>query len=212
MPSIRVCSDEDTELTCYALQSRLRTQQTVALREARKLWFTGKGQPDSCGMLFEAALSAGIINEKDIRHRLRLALETNNVSLAVKLASLSEQLDDKYAGFSAMMKSAAADPDRYLKKLIPDNSDHANHAESRRLPKRASDTAIEAQVSGHREQPVSEFAGKSRVRSVAAITLPPPGWFGWENILSRLGLSKKGGQPAADQRDDPAPIAPLQKT
>ena len=35
--------NEDVELACYALQSRLRSQGLVALRDARKLWFTDKG-------------------------------------------------------------------------------------------------------------------------------------------------------------------------
>ena len=58
--------NEDTELACYALQSRRRNHELDALREARKLWFTGKGQPDSCGKLFEAAMAANIISEQDV--------------------------------------------------------------------------------------------------------------------------------------------------
>ena len=194
--------DQDTELTCYSLQSRLRTQKSIALREARQLWFTGKGLPESCGMLFEAALSAGIINEKDIRHRLRLALETNNASLAIKLA---EQLDDKYAGFSVMMKSAAADPDRYLKRLIPDISSHANNADTAAAKTRI-DTAIQAQVSGI-EQP---FHFENPLSAPGAITSSSsPGWSGWENILSRLGLSKKGSPSAATANEQIAPSSKL---
>jgi len=111
--------NEGTELTCYALQSRQRSQELAVLRKARELWFNGKGQPESCGPLFEAALTAGIINEQDVSKRLRLTLESNNVSLATKLA---ERLDDTYPGLSAALKSAAADPDRYSEKLTQRNA------------------------------------------------------------------------------------------
>ena len=104
--------NEDTELSCYALQSRLRNQEQAALGEARTLWFNGKSRPDSCGPLFEAALSAGIISEQDIWQRLRLALEAGNVSLARQLA---ERLGDAIS--PAALQSAAADADRYLENL-----------------------------------------------------------------------------------------------
>ncbi|TAN72583.1 MAG: hypothetical protein EPN14_10495, partial [Gallionella sp.] len=106
--------NEDSELTCYALQSRWRSGDQAALREARGLWFSGKGQPDSCGPLFEAALSGGIIGEQDVWQRLRLALEAGNVSLAGQIA---ERLTGNYAVQPAALGSAAADADRYLEKV-----------------------------------------------------------------------------------------------
>src|SRR3989338_7160488 len=106
--------NEDTELTCYALQSRLRNQDQTALREARTLWFSGKGQPESCGAPFEAAISAGVIAGQDISQRLRLALESGNVSLAKQLFS---RLDGDQAVSSRALESAAADALRYLDKL-----------------------------------------------------------------------------------------------
>ncbi len=109
--------NEDTELTCYALQSRLRSREQEALSEARRLWFSGKGQPDSCGPLFEAALSAGIIGEQDIWQRLRLVLEAGNVSLARQIAA---HLTGNLAVSPAALESAASDADRYLEKLAPD--------------------------------------------------------------------------------------------
>lgn len=101
----------DTELTCYALQARRRTQEQDALQEARKLWFSGAGQPESCGTLFEAALAAGIISEQDVWQRLRLALEAGNVSLAKQLAG---RLPGKQAPSPAALDSAYNDPERYL--------------------------------------------------------------------------------------------------
>ena len=111
--------DEDTELTCYALQSRLRNQEQTALGEARTLWFNGKSQPDSCGPPFEAALSAGVISEQDVWQRLRLTLEAGNVSLAKQLA---EKLRGNYSVSPAALGSAAADADRYLEKLALNNA------------------------------------------------------------------------------------------
>ncbi|HCI15148.1 MAG: transglycosylase [Gallionellales bacterium GWA2_60_142] len=105
--------NEDNELACHALQSRSRSQPQAVLQEARMLlWFSGKAQPGNCGPLFDAAIAAGIITEPDIWQRLRLVLETGNVSLAMKLAA---KLDD--AGLVASLRGAAADADRYLGKL-----------------------------------------------------------------------------------------------
>ena len=110
---------QDAELICYALQSRHRDEDLVALSEARLVWFSGKGQPDSCGVLFDDALSAAIISEPDIKLRLRLALEAGNVSLALGLAERLADSNAEWSGtmFSAALKSAAADADRYLGKL-----------------------------------------------------------------------------------------------
>lgn len=113
--------NEDTGLTCYALQSRLRNQEQTALREARGLWFNGKSQPESCAPVFEAALSAGAIGEQDIWQRLRLALEVGNVSLARQLA---ERLGGAIS--PAALQSAATDADRYLEKLILNNANEGS--------------------------------------------------------------------------------------
>jgi len=134
--------NEDTELTCYALQSRLRSQEQAALHETRGLWFSGKGQPDSCGPLFEAALSAGIISEPDVWQRLRLALEVGNVSLAKQLAG---HLTGNHAVSPAALESAAADADRYLEKLVLDKKNDGQRAVAlfalQRLAKQSPDLA-----------------------------------------------------------------------
>ncbi|MDO8465705.1 MAG: transglycosylase SLT domain-containing protein [Gallionella sp.] len=117
--------NEDTELTCYALQSRLHKHGQAALREVRGLWLSSRGQPESCGLLFEAALSAGIIGERDIWQRLRLTLEAGNVSLAERLV---ERLAGNYAVPPAALKSAATDADRYLEKLALDSTNEGQRA------------------------------------------------------------------------------------
>ncbi len=191
--------NEDTELACYALQSRLRTQQLMVLNETRKLWYTGKSLPDNCGMLFEAALSAGIINERDIRHRLRLALETNNTSLANKL---SGRLDDKYAGFSVMMKSAAADPDRYLRRLVPDISSLPNNTDMTASEARINED-IQAQIFGAEQH----FHLGNPASSPIAIPSSSTGSSGWENILSRLGLGMKVDPSPVDVSGQLTPLS-----
>ncbi|MDD2915515.1 MAG: transglycosylase SLT domain-containing protein [Gallionella sp.] len=135
--------NEDTELTCYALQSRLHRQEPTALREARGLWFSGKGLAESCGPLFDAAISAGIISEHDIRQRLRLTLEAGNVSLAAQLA---ERLTGSYAIPPSALKSAAADADRYLEKLVLEKANEGERAVAlfalQRLAKQSPDLAV----------------------------------------------------------------------
>lgn len=109
--------NEDTELACYALQSRLRNQADAAMRNARGLWFTGKAQPESCGVPFDAAITAGIITPQDIDERLHLALEAGNVSLAKQMAG---KLTGDFAVEFSALDSAARDADRYLDKLALD--------------------------------------------------------------------------------------------
>jgi len=102
----------DLELTCYSLLSRSRGNYLLALRDARALWFDGATLPESCGTLFESARSVGIINEPDIRQRLRLAMEGNNVTLAAYLAGL---LKETAIALPGELRKAASDPDRYLR-------------------------------------------------------------------------------------------------
>ncbi|MGB9093269.1 MAG: transglycosylase SLT domain-containing protein, partial [Gallionella sp.] len=177
----------DSELACYALQSRRRSQDTEALRGARKLWFIGKELPDSCDVLFKAALSAGIISKQDVSRRLRLALEANNVSFAIQL---SAQLDQQYAGLPAMLRSAAADPDRYLRKLTSGNFRSAN-IPAAQAPAGAS---IESPAAGD-EAPGSAVAA---VSAPAATTTPPfAEQYGWRNLLFRLGFGSSADTASA---------------
>ena len=135
--------NEDAELTCYALQSRRRTQEEEALRESRNLWFSGKGQPESCGPLFEAALASGVISEQDVWQRFRLALEAGNVSLARQLA---ERLSGNLAISAASLNGAATDAEGYLDKANLDKASEGQRAVAlfalQRLAKQSPDLAI----------------------------------------------------------------------
>jgi len=97
----------DVELTCYALQARGQFQA----EEVRPLWLVGKEQPDSCAPVFEQALARNLLDEQDIRQRLRLALESGNVSLAKQLTG---RLPAGTAPSPAELTSAANHPERYL--------------------------------------------------------------------------------------------------
>lgn len=134
--------NEDTELTCDALQSRRRSQEQAVLQEARMLWFNGKSLPGSCGPLFDAAIAAGIIGEQDIWQRLRLTLEAGNVSLA---KSLAEKLSEGQS-LATMLGSAATDADRYLEQLTLNKESRGQRVAAlfalQRLAKQSPDLAI----------------------------------------------------------------------
>ncbi len=77
---------EDPELICYALQARLALHKdNGALKEARALWFQGSAQPDACAPLFDTILRQGLLEEDDVWARIRLALETGNVTFVRQL-------------------------------------------------------------------------------------------------------------------------------
>ena len=121
----------EPELVCYDLQARQYQLTTkvaaedvqevlgppeaptyAELHEARQLWLAAKEDlPDSCTPLFNAAIANGIISDADIATRLRLALESGNVSLAKQL---SKKLPPQRAIAAPALDSAAADPERYL--------------------------------------------------------------------------------------------------
>jgi soluble lytic murein transglycosylase-like protein len=170
--------NQDTELICYALQSRRSNQESTVLRESRKLWFVGKEQPDDCKTLFDAALTAGIISKQDISRRLRLALEANNVTFAIKL---SEQLDDEYADLPAMLKNAAADPDRYLRKLASGITRTTNIPD---MP--VAHAQPPPPIKSLAELPASSVEPANIANATAPS--PPTGRFEWGNIWSLLGF------------------------
>jgi len=78
--------NEDLEMTCYTLQNRVRTD-SLALREARPLWFVARDLPGSCDRLFQALVEAQQLSVEDIWTRVRLALEAGQVSLANRVAT-----------------------------------------------------------------------------------------------------------------------------
>ncbi|HEY6094492.1 MAG TPA: transglycosylase SLT domain-containing protein [Gallionellaceae bacterium] len=106
--------ESDDEMICYAMQSRRADNEDQVLHDARDLWFSGKGQPESCTTLFDAALTAGVISEQDVWQRLHLALESNNIDLAKQL---SARLPAERRLPSSALEQASRQPEHYLKKL-----------------------------------------------------------------------------------------------
>lgn len=135
--------NSDSELACYALQSRYTNSTKDVLREARMLWFTGKDMPSSCAPLFEAALSAGVISEDDAWQRFKLALEANNLSVARRII---ERLSPQRSVAPAQLDAAAKSPTRYLSKLAPNHPREGQRAVMlfalQRIAKQSPDLAL----------------------------------------------------------------------
>lgn len=103
---------EDTVLTCYSLQSRLRGGDGAALSYARTLWFTGRDMPDSCAVVFDALAANQRLTVDDIWARIRLALEAGNTGVARRVAeylSAGQQADTRAWGGIAVNAMAYLD-------------------------------------------------------------------------------------------------------
>jgi soluble lytic murein transglycosylase len=103
----------DDELTCYAVQLRQKSDDAVAMEEARKLWFRDDEMPDSCTPLFERGRKLGTISDADVWKRMRLALESGNVSFAKKLI---KQLPKQERFPDAELSMASRNPRQYLER------------------------------------------------------------------------------------------------
>jgi soluble lytic murein transglycosylase len=104
---------DDIEITCYALQSRLRVNPEETLPEARPLWFVPRDLPESCTPLFSALAAAGKLPPDALWMRVRLALEAGQVSLAGRIA---EWLPSGQAPDHALLESIASNPAGYLER------------------------------------------------------------------------------------------------
>ena len=104
--------NDDIEITCYALQSRLRLD-TQALNEARPLWFVSRHLPESCDPLFSALAGAQMLSADDLWARIRLALEANQVGQARRVA---EFLPASEAPNGRLLSSISSNPAGYLAK------------------------------------------------------------------------------------------------
>jgi soluble lytic murein transglycosylase len=104
---------DDIEITCYALQSRLRVNPQETLPEARPLWFVARDLPDSCTPLFTALVAAGMLSSDALWMRVRLGLEAGQVSLVRRIA---EWLPAGQAPDHRLLESVAANPAAYLER------------------------------------------------------------------------------------------------
>jgi len=104
---------KDTALQCYAWQPRLALKDPVAQAEARGLWLTAGGRdlPDACSPVFDALITAHVLDIGDVWARLRQSLAANNVSVA---RHVNQALPDKQMLNEAALGAAANNPSRYL--------------------------------------------------------------------------------------------------
>ncbi|MGZ5115808.1 MAG: transglycosylase SLT domain-containing protein [Burkholderiales bacterium] len=79
-------SGDDLDVTCYAIQSKARTQPET-LAEARALWFVPRDLPENCNPLFNVLAQDQKITTEDIWSRVRIALEAGQVSMAQRAAA-----------------------------------------------------------------------------------------------------------------------------
>lgn len=113
--------NEDTEITCYALQARLATQpdDKGPLDEAKHLWFSGADLPTSCNPLFERLADEHMLSVDDVFARLRLALEAGNISVA---RYITQYLPQSYQHDVRPLEAVAENPARFLEKHAYDLS------------------------------------------------------------------------------------------
>lgn len=104
-------ANSDTALFCSWLQARKSLGDENAQDEARSLWFSGSAQPESCEPLFNALIASDAIARKDIWKRLRLVLESGNVTLARQINGILPKMD---AMRDKSLVSSYENPYRYL--------------------------------------------------------------------------------------------------
>ncbi|HEX6063430.1 MAG TPA: hypothetical protein VFZ04_04370, partial [Longimicrobiales bacterium] len=102
---------DDIELTCYSLQSRMRSAPTEALAAARALWFVGRDSPESCAPLFAALVAGKQLQEEEIWMRIRLALEAGQVSIARRAA---DYLSSRQEPDRKLLGAISANPRAFL--------------------------------------------------------------------------------------------------
>jgi soluble lytic murein transglycosylase len=104
---------DDVGITCYSLQSRLRTNRPQALIEARPLWFIARDLPENCNALFGELIAARMLSDDDLWTRVRLALEVGQVALAGRVA---EFLPKGEAPDGKALTAIASNPGGFLEK------------------------------------------------------------------------------------------------
>ena len=107
----------DQEITCYALQNRLRLADLGALDEARPLWFVPAELPESCIPLMEQLIADKRLGADDIWERMRRLLEAKKLGAAKLTAAY---LPSNQAPSAKTLDAIADKPLRHLA-LLPSN-------------------------------------------------------------------------------------------
>ena len=105
-------TQDDPEVTCFALQERLARSDAEALREARALWLAGRESPAACAPVFDAALAAGRIGAPETWERLRKLLAAGALKDA-KRANAALPANERIA--EKALDHASRDPAGYLR-------------------------------------------------------------------------------------------------
>ncbi len=87
----------NTELECYQLQARIKTNNmSYLLEDARSVWLVGKSQPDICDPAFALLYKSDLMTSELIWKRIRLSMQNNEVNLARYLAGKLDRSDQEW--------------------------------------------------------------------------------------------------------------------
>ena len=187
---------DDIELTCYALQSKMRTNASTARTEARPLWFVARALPESCNPLFSELIAAKQLSDDDLWTRIRLTLEIGQVGLAQRIGEL---LPAGQAPDAKLLTAIAANPGNYLERKNLDMTTRAGRETTMFAVHRLARTSPQ-QAASHWSQLETRFGADERAyvwgmlgylgamrHSASALE-----WYSRAGDLSDLQLAWKG--------------------
>lgn len=100
------------DLRCYYFRSRLERGESGVLAEAKAdIWFTSKDLPAACDFLLQRMKETDTLTWRDVRQRLRLALEANVQGLA---RAMAERMGTPVSARD--LQAITSDPAGWLKK------------------------------------------------------------------------------------------------
>ncbi len=102
----------DPGLFCSSLQARNALGDGKAYGEAKPMWMSATPLPQSCQPIFESLLASGEISTGAVRKRLRLILESGNITLATEV---NDDLPANERLSARLLRAAYSNPYRYLK-------------------------------------------------------------------------------------------------
>jgi soluble lytic murein transglycosylase len=103
----------DLEITCYDLRNQLQENPGEALPEARALWFLSRDLPENCTPLMAALYASGGLSTDDLWARIRIVLDSGQVSRARVIA---EWLPAGQAPEAGSLEGASSNPVGYLER------------------------------------------------------------------------------------------------
>ena len=87
----------NTELECYQLQARIKTNNTsYLLEDTRSVWLVGKSQPDICDPAFALLYKSDFMTSELIWERIRMSMQNNELNLARYLAGKLDKPEQEW--------------------------------------------------------------------------------------------------------------------